>query len=1112
MESGKQPIDPSLALINDEILSTQARLMELYVKQAQATAANEAARIQERFQAELTALQTELKQQNLALESQKALFHQTDRNLKAGLRARLLGSQRLLEAPETVLGTTDAQALRQRIAQLESTVQKAQLTTEIEAARVRETWQAELAALKAQLERTESPPPVVQTSVDEVEGTLGAEIQDLRSQLAAKVELLEHRTAELQNARTQIALLQQRIQQLELTGAQSEEAVSEGTKIRKTLQAELITLRTAFEQKDLTLQQTHTAATELEQRLNLQLRGLQSQLEEKQGLLEIRSQKIGELTTRINDLQEQIARLKLANKQTVDQNQSAAKTLQDGLCAHIQELEATIAEQAQGLKSRTADLETAQAQTNGLQQRIQQLELTCAKTEAAASEAVRIRETLQGELVALRTALEQRDSSLQQNQAAASELEERLNAQLEATQRELAEKQGLLDTRSREIGELTTKTSDLQEQITYLELANKQAVKEAKAAARALEDSLHARIQELEAAVAEKAQGLQNRTRELESAQSESAVLQQRIEQLEQTYARTEEAKNEANRTREGLQNELNNVHRALEQKDAWLAQREAEFKESSERLQTQLSDFQNQLTEKRDALETQTNELLSARSEITVLGNRIRELESAKAAVETNAITGMDRLREQFQLDLADLRTELEQRKIALEERQITIRTLEAKLNSENHRFETLVAEKQALLDCSHLQLEEKGSEITALREELARSEFARRQTEMLATTEAEQIRECVKAEVEALDAQLREKENALKSLANRGQELESKVDDLRQQLAQKELLVQSRDIEVTDLRTQADDLWAQIPHLKSAHGVALEQQRVAAGQLEQNLRVQLGELQNQLTERLALLETRNKEVQALNSKVTELADRLDRSEVALELVRATAASEIEQIHQQSQSELAARQEEIERKAEDLQDREAALYAAEQSFKDEIDALRTEVAEKRFLLENRTDQLVRVKVERDELQERIADLESARQAEKEARQKAEQEGERTRIELDKLWDELGSKRLLEERQVAVNDLNQNFQEPIASLPEPIGTLPIELSERQVLIENPTKGFLLGEPTLTETQKEKLNRLDQLLETIKADNEKRLISPNSGKWRFSLSRKRRWKS
>jgi hypothetical protein len=69
----------------------------------------------------------------------------------------------------------------------------------------------------------------------------------------------------------------------------------------------------------------------------------------------------------------------------------------------------------------------------------------------------------------------------------------------------------------------------------------------------------------------------------------------------------------------------------------------------------------------------------------------------------------------------------------------------------------------------------------------------------------------------------------------------------------------------------------------------------------------------------------------------------------------------------------------------------------------------------------------------------------------------------------------------------------------------------IELTERQALLESPNQG-LLGEPTLTETQKEKLSRLEQLVETIKADNEKRLISPHNRRWRFSLGRKRRWKS
>ena len=1116
MESSKQYMHPSLVLVNDEILSTQVRLMELYLKQAEAMAANEAARAQERFQTELTALQEELKQKEIALETQQALSHQADQNLRAEvqeLRTRLLATQGSLQVRQTELdfARSDAHVLQQRIAQSESTVQKAYASIEIEVARARETWQEELSALEGQLERKESALQLLQASVKEVEGKLRAEILDLRSQLAAKAELLKNRTDELQNAQRETALLRRHMQQFALTGAQTETAASEAIRIRETLQAELASLRTAFEQKDVSLQQNQTATRELEERLSAQLHDLQNQLTEKQGLLDARSQEISELAAKTNDLQEQITCLELTNKQTVKEAKAAARAIEDSLRVRVQELEATASEKAQLLQNRATELENAQSETALLRQHIQQLELTGAQTEAAASEATRIRETLEAGLVVLRTAVEQKDLSLQQHQGATRELEERLTAQLHDLQRELAEKQELLEGRGQEVGELTAKTNDLYEQITCLELANKQTVKEAKAAARALEDSLRARVQELEASVSEKAQGLQNRTVELESAQSETALLRERIQQLELTGAQTEKAKDEADRRREALQNELGDVQRALEQKDRSFAQQEAEFKESNELLHAQLRNLQSQLTEERALLENQKREIHSARSEITALRDRVNELESAKAAAETNAFAGIERLREQYQLELTGLRAQLAQSQLVLNERQTTIRALEEELNSEIHRLEAQLAEKQTLLDRGQLELQEKGSEISALREEISQSEFARRQTEMLAATQAEQIRERVKAEVGALDAQLKEKESALKLAADRARELESdfnaKIADLQMQLAEKQSLMQGRDIELTDLRSQISNLLAQVNDLERTNAKALEQQRIAASRLEQDLHLQVTELQTQLAEKLAVLGTRNDEIQALESKITGLVKRIGQAEVAFKQAEATATSEIEQIRRQSQAELAAQQAESDRKAEALQQREAALYSAEQNRQLEINGLRAEVAEKHSLLENRNDELLRVKPELDAFQERIAYLESAaRQAELESIEKAEHVGEQTSIELDKLWNELSQKeRVLEERQVAVNDLEQNFQAQIDNLRS-------ELAEKQALLENPSKGFLLGDPTLSESQKQKLNRLEQLVETIKADNEQTLMSAQNRRWRFSLGRKRRWKS
>src|SRR5215813_2773965 len=1110
----KQHMHPSLVLINDEILSTQVRLMELYVKQAEAMAANEAARAQERFQTELTTLQEKPKQKEVALETQQALSHQADQDLRAEvqeLRARLLATQCSLQVRQTELdfARSDAHVLQQRIAQSESTVQKAYASIEIEVARARETWQEELSALEEQLERKESALQQLQASTKEVEGNLRAENQDLRSQLDSKLELLKNRTDELQNTQRETALLRQHMQQFALTGAKTEAAASEAIRIRETLEAELTSLRTAYEQKELSLQQNQTATRELERRLSAQLHDLQKELAEKQKLLETRGQEIGELTARTSDLQAQITCLELTNKQTVKEARAAAQAVEDTLRARIQELETIVSEKARQLQNSAAELESAQIETALLHQRIQQLVLNGEQTEAAASEAIRIRETLEAELISLRAAFEQKDVLLQQNQAASRALEDRLTAQLYDLQKQLVEKQGLLEARGQELGELTAKTSDLQEQITCLELANKQTVKEAKAAARAVEDSLRARIQELEATVSEKAQGLQNRTVELESAQSETALLRQRIQQLEQTGAQTEEVKNEADRRREALQNELGNVHRALQQKEALLAQREVAFRESSEDLRTQLLNLQNQLTEERAVLERQQREHQETASEMTVLRDRMHDLESAKAAAESKVSVELEFVREQYQTELTGLRAELDQRHLVLNERQTTIRALEEKLKSEVLRLDAQLAEKQILLSRSHLELQEKDSEVSGLREQITQSEFARRQTELLATTQAEQIRQQVKAVVGELDSQLKEKEDALKLAAARAHELESgfnaRVDDLQMQLAEKQSLMEGRDIELNDLRSQINSLLAQVSDAERANAAALERP-AEASRLVQEFRVQVTELQTQMAEKLTVLETRNGEIRALESKISELVERIDQAEIARKDAEATATGEIEQIRRQSQTELAARQAESEQKVEAFQQREAALLSAEQDLQLEINRLRAEVAEKHSLLEDRNDELLRVKTEIDALRERIADLESAvKQAEHESLIKPEHTGEHTRTAVESLWEALSQKeRVLEERQAAVNDLEQNFQAEIDSLRS-------ELAEKEALLENPNKGFLLGEPSLTDIQKEKLNRLEQLVETIKADNEQTLISQNR-RWRFSLGRKRRWKS
>src|SRR5215468_10269641 len=929
----KQHTHPSLVLINDEILSTQVRLMELYVKQAEAMASNEAARTQERFQTELTTLQEKLKKKEIALETQQTLSHQADQDLRAEvqeLRARLLATQCSLQVRQTELdfARSDAHVLQQRVAQSESTVQKAYASIEIEVARARETWQEELSALEEQLQRKESALQQLQASTKELEGNLRAENQDLRSQLDSKLELLKNRTDELQNAQRETALLRQHMQQFALTGAKTEAAASEAIRIRETLQAELTSLQTAYEQKNLSLQQNEAATEELEERFTAQLHDLQNQLGEKQALLEAHSQEVGELTARTSDLQEQITCLELANKQTVKEAKAAAQAIEDTLRARIQELETIVSEKARQWQNSAAELESAQIETALLHQRIQQLVLNREQTEAAAREAIRIRETLEAELISLRAAFEQKDVLLQQNQAARRALEDRLTAQLHDLQKQLVEKQGLLEARGQEIGELTAKTSDLQEQITCLELAHKQTVKEAKAAARAVEDSLRARIQELEATVSEKAQGLQNRTVELESAQSETALLRQRIQQLEQTGAQTEEVKNEADRRREALQNELGNVHRALQQKEALLAQREVEFRESSEDLRTQLLNLQNQLTEKQQQLDSKDVALGHAAGQIAGLTERITQVESIHAEAQAGAAADFERLRFKSQAEIAELQRTLREREQALEEGQTAIAQFEANLNDQIRELQNQLTQKQERLERRDQEFDSISSEMAALRKRLTELESSASEAKKFAG-EAERIRCELQTNIAALQAQLKEKEFEL------------------------------------------------------AEGQALIQES------EGRLRTQIHDQQIQITEKQLLLEARNVEIADLQNNLTTASEQLARLEAGQHEV-ATAASNADLARQRFEAELAARQEELQNLQRQLTDHEAQSYDLRQTFNTQLHDLQNQLAEKQGLLEARSQEIGELTARTSDLQEQITCLELAnKQTVKEAKASA---------------------------------------------------------------------------------------------------------------------------
>src|SRR5258706_4771603 len=179
--------DPTILLLNEiEILGAQTRLMELYLKQAQATAANNANRSEQQHQAELAALRAVLAEKEQTL-SQLETSVVADRHLSERVQeieAKLADRQRIIDDRQSQLtaARNDLATLRDRISELESARQRAQsaaATSDVQSKQL----QAELNGLSQELETNRRDFDDHLLSARQTETGLREHLQQLQSPL-----------------------------------------------------------------------------------------------------------------------------------------------------------------------------------------------------------------------------------------------------------------------------------------------------------------------------------------------------------------------------------------------------------------------------------------------------------------------------------------------------------------------------------------------------------------------------------------------------------------------------------------------------------------------------------------------------------------------------------------------------------------------------------------------------------------------------------------------------------------------------------------------------------------------------------------------------------------
>src|SRR6266545_6299017 len=152
--------DPTVLLLNEiDILLAQTRLLELYLKQSQATTANETARIHDEYQVELKRLRehSAFADNEQPPAARPSTTDVPERHLDdSALQNELSEKQRLFESRDAELQSAKAETviLRERVAGLEMVHQQAQAVAQ-EFAINRQDLQVELAALRHELKKNQ---------------------------------------------------------------------------------------------------------------------------------------------------------------------------------------------------------------------------------------------------------------------------------------------------------------------------------------------------------------------------------------------------------------------------------------------------------------------------------------------------------------------------------------------------------------------------------------------------------------------------------------------------------------------------------------------------------------------------------------------------------------------------------------------------------------------------------------------------------------------------------------------------------------------------------------------------------------------------------------------
>ncbi|HWH76137.1 MAG TPA: hypothetical protein VNT76_02155, partial [Candidatus Binatus sp.] len=672
-------------------------------------------------------------------------------------------------------------------------------------------------------------------------------------------------------------------------------------------------------------------------------------------------------------------------------------------------------------------------------------------------------------------------------------------------------------------------------------LAQKEyALKEQETANRNLQTQLNSEVGQLRQQLAQEESFVQSTQTEIAQLRAETVAQQERIGELEKAR---QEAVDDWQRAGV-IQSELQS---RLQAKTDELSSAQASALESRAELETKITELQNELTQQHSVIDSRTTELTELKSQLPQLhaqvgeqesalrqaANRIQEAEQSGAAHQAE----LARLHDEYQIKFAQLESELTQARAGLDSSDELRAPLEVKINN----LQLELAQKQLLADGRSAEIANLKANLQQSMVQIGDLESARRQIAEL-SQEREQNRTTRERELANLNQQhqikFQELEDELGQARQSAMEREQQIDEIAERYRQLSADLQARrqhmeaagaenstlHDRIRDLEGQRDDQRIQVQGL-DRNRIALEaelaslrqevqqkswalaQQQASIENLALAHKGQVQKLEARFTDQQSSDGVREAELQNVQTEARSLQHRIEELEAELGQVKLTETSRAEQIRQENFARIEELNALLSQKNSEIEAHSLAQANLEQSLRREVERLLREIDERNGILQNRNDELVRVKADLDATVERLGQLESAaRQAETGANGEVESMRTEFQAQLALLQAELSQKEwTLEERQASASSAEQEYRRQIESLRKQISEK--ESAERQL-----ERDFVIGENQWTEAQPTKSAGSQQSIDSNGGHPQSTSGDSSDRRWHSMFARKRRWKN